>query len=298
MNEIIQKFESINVWKRGDTRAPHKPLLILLVLGHYQRKNERLIPFSKIENQLNELLCEFGPFRQSYHPEYPFWRLQSDGIWEIPRAEQIPVNKSGDPKKSDLIENEIRAGLTSKIYNQIINDTQVFTTVVESILESHFPNTLHEDILEAVGIDLGLSWQRKSNRDPKFREYVLKAYEYQCAVCGFDVQLRGKPIALEAAHIKWHQAGGPDIENNGIALCTMHHKLFDKGAFTFNSDFTFHVSEYIHGQRGLNEWLMNYHGNTVRRPQRPQYFPKKSYLNWHVREVFKGPSKYLKDNGH
>jgi hypothetical protein len=25
-------------------------------------------------------------------------------------------------------------------------------------------------------------------------------------------------IALEAAHIKWFQAGGPDVEQNGLAL--------------------------------------------------------------------------------
>jgi putative restriction endonuclease len=25
-------------------------------------------------------------------------------------------------------------------------------------------------------------------------------------------------VALEAAHIKWHQAGGPDEESNGLAL--------------------------------------------------------------------------------
>lgn len=222
--------------------------------------------------------------------------MQRDGIWEIPNSEHINLNQSGDPRKPDLIEADVKAGLTSEIYNRIETDPQIFTSIIEAILESHFPSSLHQDILDAVGLDISFSWQRKKKRDPKFREYVLKAYEYQCAVCGFDVQLRGKPIALEAAHIKWHQAGGPDIENNGIALCTMHHKLFDKGAFTFNSDFTFHVSEYIHGEKGLNEWLMNYHGNTIKRPQRPTYFPEKSYLNWHMREVFKGPSRYLKDS--
>ena len=37
-------------------------------------------------------------------------------------------------------------------------------------------------------------------------------------------------LGIEAAHIKWHQAGGPDTEDNGLALCTLHHKRFDRGA--------------------------------------------------------------------
>ena len=41
------------------------------------------VSFAEIEGELTDLLVEFGPLRQSYHPEYPFWRLQNDGIWEV-----------------------------------------------------------------------------------------------------------------------------------------------------------------------------------------------------------------------
>jgi HNH endonuclease len=58
---------------------------------------------------------------------------------------------------------------------------------------------------------------------------VLTAYEYRCAVCGFDVRLGSVSIALDAAHIRWHQAGGADLEKNGLALCVLHHKTFDLG---------------------------------------------------------------------
>ena len=33
-----------------------------------------------IDGELRELLIEFGPGRKSYHPEYPFWRLQNDVV--------------------------------------------------------------------------------------------------------------------------------------------------------------------------------------------------------------------------
>jgi predicted restriction endonuclease len=32
-DEVRKRIAQINVWKRGDARAPHKPLLILMALG-------------------------------------------------------------------------------------------------------------------------------------------------------------------------------------------------------------------------------------------------------------------------
>nr|WP_300465308.1 hypothetical protein [Desulfobacula sp.] len=73
-----------------------------------------------------------------------------------------------------------------------------------NILEKNFPTSIHEDILEAVGIDLEYNNKIKRKRDPNFRDKILNAYEYQCAVCGFNVRVGNSLVALEAAHIKWH----------------------------------------------------------------------------------------------
>ncbi|MFP3435083.1 HNH endonuclease, partial [Paraburkholderia sp. SIMBA_061] len=87
------------------------------------------------------------------------------------------------------------------------------------------------------------------------------AYEHRCAVCDFDVRIGAKTLCIEAAHIKWHSAGGPDDISNGIALCTMHHKLFDLGAFTLDKNRQFLVSERVTGNNGFDLWLARYHGN-------------------------------------
>jgi HNH endonuclease len=113
-------------------------------------------------------------------------------------------------------------------------DPTLFGVLATRLLENHFPESLHPDILAAVGLDLGAPAPAGRKRDPQFRQRVLTAYEYRCAVCGFDVRLGSVPIALDAAHIRWHQAGGPDREGNGLALCVLHHKTFDLGAFTLS----------------------------------------------------------------
>ena len=42
---------------------------------------------------------------------------------------------------------------------------------------------------------------------------------------------------------------GPDEEQIGLALCSLHHKAFDLGAFTIQPDHVMLVSELAHGWR-------------------------------------------------
>jgi putative restriction endonuclease len=79
-------FDRLNVWSRGGQRAPHKPLLVLYALGRWARGERGDIPFREVDRDLTALLKEFGPTRQSYDPEYPFWRLQNDGVWAVQAA--------------------------------------------------------------------------------------------------------------------------------------------------------------------------------------------------------------------
>jgi hypothetical protein len=76
-DKIPEKFRHLNLWKRGDERAPHKPLLVLLALGRLQAGDDRLLPYDEIDRPLACLLTEFGPPRKSPHPELPFFHLQT-----------------------------------------------------------------------------------------------------------------------------------------------------------------------------------------------------------------------------
>jgi hypothetical protein len=48
-------------------------------------------------------------------------------------------------------------------------------------------------------------------------------------------------------------AGGPDEEFNGLALCTLHHKLFDRGVFTLSDKLNIVVSVSADGTRRFQE---------------------------------------------
>lgn len=69
--EWADRFAKVRRWSRGGERAPHKPLLLLYALGHFQRQGEAPILFSEAEENLARLLAEFGPPRPTT-PAYPF----------------------------------------------------------------------------------------------------------------------------------------------------------------------------------------------------------------------------------
>jgi putative restriction endonuclease len=285
VEELLYNISNLTVWKKNGQRAPHKPLLILFALGQYQNHKKLELPYEEVRDKLRNLLIEFGPPRKSYHPEEPFARLVGDGIWKL--SAPVDLRKFNDKQ---LLASGVAGGFNQEVIHLLQNNPSLVPVMATKILEEHFPDTIHDDILKEVGLDLSL--YKKKPRDPLFREKILRAYEYSCALCGFNVRLGKNLVAVEAAHIQWHQAGGPDNEDNGIALCSLHHKLFDRGVFTVSKERKMLVSEEAHGTNGFEEWLMRYHGQTLRSPIRPEYSPKDLFLQWHVREVFRGKTRY------
>ena len=293
-SQLKQLFENMNVWKRGEERAPHKPLLLLYALGKCQQGEPRALSYAEIDPVLQALLRSFGPSRKSYHSEYPFWRLQRDGIWELQGAELVSSRQGNtDAKKSDLLKFNVSGGFPESIYEILRENPRLITEIACDLLERNFPSSIHDDILDAVGLELGVETITRAKRDPQFRTRILTIYGYTCAVCNFDVRLGESSIGVEAAHIKWHQAGGPDCERNGLALCILHHKLFDRGAFTVSDDRHVQVSENANGSQGFAEWLLSFHGQSIRSPLDSQYKPKDEYLHWHRRQVFREPARYF-----
>ena len=144
---------------------------------------------------------------------------EKDRIWEISDAHRIGEYKrkngksTGDARIEDL-RRYGTGGFPEPIAYQLQTDPQLTFEIVQNLLDAHFPFSYHENLLQTVGIPHPL--QIPQPRLPNFRENVLKAYNYKCAICGFDVKLRHQPVALEAAHIKWHRAGGPRYRSKRI----------------------------------------------------------------------------------
>lgn len=119
---ILSKFEALNVWKRGDQRAPHKPLLVLYALARWQQ-GETEIRFEAAAPILTGLLQEFGPNRKNDHPELPFFHLQSDGVWEMATA-GTPSPRKGSKSftRRELIEHHSTGKFTDDVLAALKQD--------------------------------------------------------------------------------------------------------------------------------------------------------------------------------
>ena len=297
--EFLDRIGGIKIWKKGNRRAPHKPLLLLLALGRVYGDKDRLGSYGgDIEDRLRRLLSRFGPPRKGHHPEEPFTRLPSDGLWEIPGYEQIPKSVAGRPRLVAL--RESKGGFPEGLYDLLRSDQTLAIEAAQEILDGHFPRSLHADIRDAVGIPEYL--HRRSEpvkqvvrepRDPRFRHRVLRAYERRCAVCDFDVRIDDQLLGLEAAHIMWHAAGGPDTVKNGLPMCSFHHKALDVGALGLecvDEEIRVLIFSEVSGRSAGIRQLLDYRGAQLRIPRNRRDEPDCGFVEWHRREVFREPA--------
>lgn len=289
---VLNLFSGIATWSRGDQRAPHKPLLILYALARWLN-GDVAVTFENVNTALSELLVAFGPPRKVNHPEAPFWRLQNDGVWEVETSSPPKIGADGSPSKKELLRLDASGRFRPEIQSAFKKEPGLVRALARQLLEAHFPTSVHDDICNAVGIDLLDERPTGGGRDPNFRRKVLLSYDYRCAVCGLQLLLSGIQIALEAAHIKWYQAGGPGEVRNGLCLCVTHHKLLDLGTFTIGLSLEILVSDEVSGGFGFSEYLLEFHGKPLRPPTHASDAPSGDFTGWHRREVFHGRPRPL-----
>jgi putative restriction endonuclease len=292
--------------------APHKPLLILLVLARVQRGEPRMVEFTAIDAPLKQLLAEFGPSSAAKSHHYPFWHLATDGHGALrdlsgPR-EALKRPAGATPSLGELREHHIRAGLPADVGEALRYIPGRLQAVASRVLDTDFPATLHADIVTPAGPDLdGASEPRdgapaatdyataeRRRREPGFRQRVLRAYECRCCGCGFDLRIGPTPAGLEAAHIQWHHVGGSDVEPNGLSLCALHHKLFDLGVLTAEpAEHRVVIGQHaISGGRGM-EGELQFHGRAIHALQHADLLPAAEFLAWNTKNVFKTPAQQV-----
>jgi len=293
--EVLQDILNVGTWKRGDIRAPHKPLLLLLALGRIQNDEPRLIPYAELEPKLKSLLIDFGPPRKNVRAYYPFWRLQNDGkFWEIPERQVAIEQNANHARQDDIPPGILKAvdahgGFTEKVFAYLQTHPKELNDTVIQLLESNFPPSMHEAILEAIGIVRFVWVTAKRKRSGMFRDDILRLYGRKCAICSYDGRLEGADLALEGAHVMWHSHGGPDEGNNGLLLCTLHHKLLDRGAIGISDDRNVLVSQHVSGGSQVQEWITKFAGLPFAAPIDSAARLNSQYIHWHRTQVFRDP---------
>ncbi|MEZ4793891.1 MAG: HNH endonuclease [Bacteroidia bacterium] len=103
--------------------------------------------------------------------------------------------------------------------------------VLEEVTDN--PDEVNDAEIAAVTIErqTAVVSVKKKIRDNSFKSRILTSYSNRCAFCGVQLKL------IDAAHIVPVQHDGTDETSNGIALCALHHRAFDRNLVTFNGDY-------------------------------------------------------------
>ena len=290
-SNALAQLTALRQYQGDGKRAPHKPLLVLLALGQLAATGSSAMPWSVVQQRLGALLNEFGTSSSTgiAAAAYPFTRLRNDGVWQLSR--DVPNDNLG-PLNAEPIDGQF----TPEIEQELRRAPEVANAVARSLVEDQFPLTIAPDVLAAVGLDADVIFGASNagslntqirRRDANWRRQVIMAWDRCCAFCGYDGSLLGAPVGLEAAHVRWFNFGGPDDLDNGLALCSLHHKLLDRGAIGFRDPGTIYISDAFTavGETGRATYAL--HGRELR-PRPGTKLPAAEHVDWHRGEVFKG----------
>lgn len=284
----LERLLALRQHQYDGKRSPHKPLLVLLALGQLADTGSSALSWSSMEQQLARLISDFGPpsaAGASQRAAYPFTRLRADGVWTL--NADVPNDRVG-PLSAEKVVGRLTPALEASL-----SDPAVLRATARALVEAEFPPTVAGDVLAEVGLDPdvilfteapGSTGRRRSAAWPAA---VLAAWDRQCAFCGYDGQLGSASVGVEAAHVRWFNFDGPDDMNNGLALCSLHHKLFDRGVLGLTADCRVKVSAQFTARTAAGRSV--YELSDLRlRPRPGTAVPAPHHLVWHDRQVFKG----------
>lgn len=289
-DQLFQRFASLRKANlAGGGRAPYKPLLLLWVLGQMRAGKENLFPYELSEQPISQLIDDFSPTSINRHrAEMPFYHLENE-IWQLVADDEL------QPKRSVLRKQNAVGKLRPEIESLLRAEDGLIEEAARFLITTHFTDSYVEPIFSSIGLDSGarsisnyvIALDQKK-RNPKFRNAVLLAWRKQCAMCGFDGEIANSSVGLEAAHVMWFSQGGPDELDNGMALCELHHALFDLGVLGVSNDHRILVSDGFVGKSEMSKRLVyDLHDKELLEPAPNKPMPSQDFIGWHQKEVFR-----------
>ncbi|MEV0407923.1 phosphorothioated DNA-binding restriction endonuclease [Actinoallomurus sp. NPDC050550] len=296
--DLLERLAGLRRANVGGVRAPHKPLLLLWLFGRLTATGSSAVTYEEAEEPVSLLINEFGPPVASpsaarQRAAMPFVHLERE-LWELRDGTGAEIGPDAPERRGWLLDRATTGRLRPPV-ERLMGTPSTMAAAVRVLLDRHFTPALAELICTAVGLDLAaldptVAAPTSGGRGRKagFAEQVLRAYAYACAMCGFDGALGRNPVGLQAAHVRWHSQEGPDEIDNALALCALHHALFDLGVLGLTSELRIRVSELYVARSDAGQAVHALSGRRLTAPQPGRPALAADHVAWHTRQVFKG----------
>lgn len=261
--EWLAKLAKLKVDKARGDPAPHKPLLLLVVL---ELAEKDLLPRDvlPLTPELAFRFCTYWSIvahRRTQRPDirYPFFHLRSDGIWSIldehanPTAERFQARYAVMP--SDFV-----AFVTDPLSRD-----RARRLLIAKYFQPHERLGLYELVGMAVptGDEIARDARYKSpedaqkqGREARFRLNIVAAYNYTCALTRYRLTTITGASIVDAAHIHQFADSRNNDPRNGLALTKSAHWLFDNGLWTLSDDYRVVVACGTFAEAGPEQHLL------------------------------------------
>lgn len=147
------------------------------------------------------------------------------------------------------------------------------------------PNAVFEYDFENITQTEKISQVKTRTVQQFFRTAVISSYHFKCAICELGLQ-----EMLTASHIiPWSKNEKFRTDPaNGISLCALHDRAFDRGFFALNDDYAVMLSGRLTSVKSLpvEHMFTRFNRQPLKLPFR--FLPNKEYLEWHRDNVFLG----------
>jgi putative restriction endonuclease len=292
----LHRLGHLNLYQAKHGPAPHKPLLLLVILELAERRelpNEILLLTPELAYRFDTYWTVVA-HRRTQPPDVrmPFHHLTNDGVWTA-------FTEAGTKSPHRSITTFVRL---NPDFAARMRDAGFREPARRILIATYFEPAERNALYHLVGMTVPSDDEvaRDANfeapedaagtaREARFRLDIVPAYDYACALTGYRVTTIGLGTIVDAAHIHQFSDSRNNDPKNGMALCKNAHWLFDVGLWSVDEDYRIIVagdsfSEDSPDQKPLTE----YHGGSLRLPTDPSLWPDPKHLAWHRKHKFLG----------
>jgi len=282
----LHAFRTLSVNRAGGRVSPHKPCMLLAVLGLAQAGDLRQNKIRFDPALLERYMKFFAVVRtESDHanPHYPFFHLKSEDFWHLqPLPGREAVVEAMDTVRSvaAITDNIAWVWLDPELHALALDELSR-TALREELLVAWFGSQRKQlepvldeergsDHYETLLRDSATSEYQLPNEMPPeparsaaFRRIVSENYDYRCAASGWRIILPEGRVMVEAAHLIPFAETYDDDPRNGIALAPTFHWALDANIIAPGPDYAWHVSKVLDERVADNQPLLALAGKTL-----------------------------------
>lgn len=131
------------------SKAPHRPLLLLYLLGRARRAESAEVSFREVDKGLDSALSRFGRAKKA-EALLPFWHLQTSTFWEIPGADSLPRRAGKDRPTRGALLHADASGRIPAAWWSALGQGDLASELGELVLQAMWES--NEDRVEAAAL--------------------------------------------------------------------------------------------------------------------------------------------------